>query len=93
MIASYILSRTLVPTLAMYLLRAKQHDNGRSRNPFIRFQQAFERGFERLRNGYRDILSGLVARRAIFIPVFFTDLFVVVPADSVVGRRLLSQHR
>src|SRR5580700_10828602 len=39
MLASYILSRTLVPTLAMYLLRAKQH--GASRNPFSRFQRGF----------------------------------------------------
>src|SRR2546422_9478892 len=49
MLASYFLSRTLVPTLAMYLLKGQQHGGVRSRNPFIRFQQAFERGFERLR--------------------------------------------
>jgi len=82
MIASYILSRTLVPTLAMYLLRAKHHGNGHSRNPFTRFQQAFERGFERLRNGYRGILSGLVARRAIFIPAFLlicSSSFLLIP--------------
>src|SRR5882757_2074184 len=41
MLASYILSRTLVPTLAMYLLRAKQHGAGKSRNPFATFQRAF----------------------------------------------------
>src|SRR5579863_794131 len=52
MLASYILSRTLVPTLAMYLLKAKQHDRASSRNPLVRFQLAFERGFERLRNAY-----------------------------------------
>lgn len=82
MIASYILSRTLVPTLAMYLLRAKHHGNGHSRNPFTRFQQSFERGFERVRNGYRGILSGLVARRAIFIPVFLlicSSSFFLIP--------------
>ena len=50
MLASYILSRTLVPTLAMYLLQAKQHDAGASRNPLVRFQRAFERGFERVRD-------------------------------------------
>ncbi len=70
MIASYILSRTLVPTMAMYLLRAKSHHAGPSRNPFTRFQQAFERNFEKLRRSYQGILILLIARRALFIPGF-----------------------
>jgi multidrug efflux pump subunit AcrB len=69
MIASYILSRTLVPTLAMYLLRAK-HANSRSRNPLVWFQQGFERMFERLRLGYQLLLTTLVYRRFLFVPVF-----------------------
>src|SRR5437868_6595315 len=64
MAASYILSRTLVPTLAMYLLRVKDHSN-RSRNPFVLFQGVFEKGFEALRGAYRGLLSTLVHRRAI----------------------------
>ena len=70
MLASYILSRTLVPTLAMYLLRAKDPNSGRFRNPFVRFQQAFERQFERLRLSYQGLLAGLVRRRNVFIPSF-----------------------
>jgi multidrug efflux pump subunit AcrB len=70
MLASYILSRTLVPTLALYLLRAKNHGASRSRNPLVWFQKAFERGFERVRAGYRTTLTTLVARRIIFVPVF-----------------------
>jgi CzcA family heavy metal efflux pump len=70
MLASYILSRTLVPTLALYLLRAKNHGAARSRNPLVWFQQAFERGFERVRASYRTTLTTLVARRIIFVPVF-----------------------
>jgi len=69
MIASYILSRTLVPTLAMYLLKAKRA-NRKSRNPFVWFQRAFERGFERLRLSYQLLLTTLVYRRFIFTPVF-----------------------
>src|SRR6202035_3697369 len=57
MLASYVLSRTLVPTMAMYLLRAKSHDTRPSRNPLVWFQRGFERGFERLRNSYRDLLT------------------------------------
>src|ERR1700720_1416280 len=49
MLASYLLSRTLVPTLAAYLLKQKEKKTGSSRNPFTRFHQAFERGFERVR--------------------------------------------
>ncbi|MGO9262653.1 MAG: efflux RND transporter permease subunit [Bryobacteraceae bacterium] len=68
MLASYGLSRTLVPTLAKYLLRLQHH--GPSRNPIVLFQRAFERGFERLRDGYQAILAVLVHRRAIFVPLF-----------------------
>src|SRR5258706_11032766 len=70
MLASYILSRTLVPTLAMYLLKAKEQVGGLSRNPFTRFQLAFERGFERFRHRYQILLTTLVHRRLIFVPVF-----------------------
>ena len=42
----------------------------RSRNPFVRLQQAFERGFERLRLAYQRLLTTLVDRRVVFIPVF-----------------------
>jgi len=71
MLASYVLSRTLVPTLAMYLLRARQqHAAGQSRNPFKIFQHAFESGFERLRSSYRALLTILVERRGIFVPTF-----------------------
>ena len=46
MLASYILSRTLVPTLAMYLLKPREENAAPSRNPFTRAQKAFDRGFE-----------------------------------------------
>jgi multidrug efflux pump subunit AcrB len=69
MLASYVLSRTLVPTLAMYLLRQKEHHNA-SRNPFTIFQRGFERGFERVRTQYQAVLTTLVYRRSLFAPVF-----------------------
>jgi CzcA family heavy metal efflux pump len=68
MIASYIFSRTLVPTLAMYLLRHK--NEAPSRNPLVRFQRGFERGFERVRSAYQLLLTRLVLRRKAFIPAF-----------------------
>jgi multidrug efflux pump subunit AcrB len=72
MLASYILSRTLVPTLAMYLLKVKAAHGSRrgSWNPFKLFQQAFERGFERIRLNYQLLLTTFVYRRFIFVPAF-----------------------
>jgi multidrug efflux pump subunit AcrB len=82
MLASYILSRTLVPTLAMYLLKAKQRGQATSRNPLVRLQRAFERGFESLRNAYHSLLKTLVHRRALFVPVFLLSCaaaFLLMP--------------
>jgi multidrug efflux pump subunit AcrB len=70
MLASYFLSRTLVPTMALYLLKAKDHHAAVSRNPFIRFQDSFERGFERLRHSYQRLITTLIRRRVVFVPVF-----------------------
>ena len=75
MLASYLLSRTVVPTMALYLL--KEHDEEQveakrtSRNPFTRFQLGFERGFERFRGGYQSILELCIARPALFMLLFF----------------------
>ena len=70
MLASYVLSRTLVPTLAMYLLKAHDHHSVPSRSLFARFQRGFERQFERVRNGYQGLLGRLVEARLLFVPVF-----------------------
>jgi multidrug efflux pump subunit AcrB len=81
MLASYILSRTLVPTLAMYLLKAKQQSNGKP-GFFTRFQRGFEKGFERLRLSYQLFLTTVVHRRVIFIPAFLgvcLSVFLLVP--------------
>jgi len=70
MIASYIFSRTLVPTLAMYLLKAHEHVQKRSRNPLVLFQRGFNRLFEFTRAQYQAVLTTLVWRRFVFVPVF-----------------------
>ncbi|MFP5249579.1 MAG: efflux RND transporter permease subunit, partial [Acidobacteriota bacterium] len=74
MLASYLLSRTLVPTMAKYLL--KEHDDAEnarkssSRNPWVRFQHAFESGFERMRRSYLRLLTVCVDNAGIFIVLF-----------------------
>jgi multidrug efflux pump subunit AcrB len=82
MLASYILSRTLVPTLAMYLLKAHDHHAALSNSIFARFQRGFERIFEKARSSYTNLLERLVAMRMIFIPVFLvvgTCSFILIP--------------
>src|ERR1700687_1331407 len=67
MLASYILSRTLVPTLAAYLLKEKQKNTGSSRKLFTRFHGAFERVFERVRAAYRGLLIRTISRPGAFV--------------------------
>ena len=58
MIGSYFLSRTLVPTLASFLLQKHEHRPAHARRGFFtRFQRGFERHFERLRHGYAGLLE------------------------------------
>ncbi len=75
MLASYFLSRTVVPTMAKYLLHVHEEDDldrrRQSRNPFVRAQMKFEDGFERTRLGYRDLLIVCLYHRRIFILGFF----------------------
>lgn len=71
MLASYFLSRTIVPTMAKYLLKGHEHDSTekarQSRNPFVRFQILFEHYFEKLRNGYHGVLNLCLHHRAVFL--------------------------
>jgi multidrug efflux pump subunit AcrB len=96
MIGSFILSRTLVPTLAGYLLRmhggaherevmeTHQAEAGvqRPRNPLVRFQRGFERGFEGFRAYYRGLLGMALENRRAFVIGFMAVVllsFLLVP--------------
>jgi CzcA family heavy metal efflux pump len=86
MLWSFILSRTLVPTMAKYLLKPHVHhgEDGppRTRNPLVMFQRAFEARFERIRLGYRGLLVLAMQARAVFLLLFlgFVGLsFLLVP--------------
>jgi multidrug efflux pump subunit AcrB len=91
MLASYLLSRTLVPTLAKYLLAGHVHiaseeaemAAARSRNPLVRFQARFEHGVERMRGWYRGVLDRCLHRRKWFLAGFalisFGSLASLVP--------------
>ena len=81
MLASYMLSRTLVPTMAMYLLKKPAHGQP-ARGVFSRFQQAFEARFERVRAAYQGLLTRLVDLRLVFVPLFLgfcLCVFLLIP--------------
>ncbi len=86
MIWSFILSRTLVPTMAKYLLQPHTHhgEGGLppTRNPLVWFQRGFEARFERVRGGYRDLLTLAMQRRPVFVLGFLGFVgvsFLLVP--------------
>jgi len=75
MLASYLLSRTLVPTMVMYLLRGHEHEDrfkpGRGiMAPLKNFQIGFERRFDRLREAYHGTLLSAIQHRTIFVSCF-----------------------
>ncbi|HEY1576179.1 MAG TPA: efflux RND transporter permease subunit [Terracidiphilus sp.] len=85
MLASYFLSRTIVPTMAKYLLRGQKVGDhaSHSRNVLVRLQQKFEAAFERFRNAYRGVLERCLQHRRAFLLAFFAaclgSLAVIVP--------------
>ncbi|MDY0747979.1 efflux RND transporter permease subunit [Paucibacter sp. R3-3] len=104
MLCSFLLSRTLVPTMAKYLLKPHVHAHEReaTRNPLIRFQRAFEARFERIRGGYRGLLAlavghpktviagfvAVIAVSACLIPFLGSNFF-----PSVDGGQILMHAR
>src|SRR5437763_274162 len=71
MLASYLLSRTLVPTMGMYLLQGHEHDAGKPKTSRLgHFQERFEHGFERLRDSYRELMESVMHHRAAFVSIF-----------------------
>ncbi|MGC1547535.1 MAG: efflux RND transporter permease subunit, partial [Rhodanobacter sp.] len=95
MICSFILSRTLVPTMAMYLLKphaphTDEHGNNaalpRSRNPLVRFQRAFEARFEKVRAGYHGLLDMAMGHRKVFVIGFVGFVLVSMLLVPFLGR-------
>lgn len=95
MISSFILSRTLVPTMAKYLLKPHAahtdlHGNSASlppsRNPLVRFQRGFEDRFERFRAGYRDILELALSNRRKFVIGFMALVLLSSALVPFLGR-------
>ncbi|MDN7910944.1 efflux RND transporter permease subunit [Burkholderia cepacia] len=88
MLASYVLSRTLVPTLAMLLFRPQQASAGpdRSTSRFARIHHAFNEAFERLRAWYIVLLSILLVRRRFYATCFLGFCVLSTGLVFVLGR-------
>ncbi|QJE03489.1 efflux RND transporter permease subunit [Massilia forsythiae] len=85
LVCSFILSRTLVPTMANWLLRAHspvEEHHAVPTNPLQRFQRGFEARFERIRGRYHGMLERAIAGRKLFLPAFAAVValsFLLVP--------------
>jgi multidrug efflux pump subunit AcrB len=99
MVCSFLLSRTLVPTMAKYLLRAlKPHgaEDGNSseprpKNALVRFQQGFDVRFVRLRAGYHDLLALTIEHRRLFVGGFLGFIAVSFLLAPFLGRNFFPQ--
>jgi multidrug efflux pump subunit AcrB len=85
MLASYFLSRTIVPTMAKYLLRGEKEEgkHANSRNPLLSLQKRFEKAFESFRQSYRSLLEICLRHRRAFLIAFFAfclgSLAILIP--------------
>ncbi|NKF24169.1 efflux RND transporter permease subunit [Solimonas marina] len=95
MVCSFILSRTLVPTMSKYLLKphaphTDMHGNNASlppsRNPLVRFQRGFEARFERVRGVYRSLLEFALYHRRVFVPGFMCIVALSLLLVPFLGR-------
>jgi CzcA family heavy metal efflux pump len=96
MIASFILSRTLVPTLSLYLLKPHGH-MAEGDHKLARIQRSFERGFDRVKEQYRNLLAlamtsrrpfvlgflGVVALSMLLFPFLGRDFFPSVDSGQI----------
>ncbi|WP_267395632.1 MULTISPECIES: efflux RND transporter permease subunit [unclassified Sphingomonas] len=94
-IASFILSRTLVPTMAMYLLKPHGHGddhdqhsagNPATRNPLVRFQRGFESRFERIRTSYGGMLERVLAAPKGFVIGFLIVVLLSFGLVPILGQ-------
>src|SRR5579864_4356817 len=87
MLASYVLSRTLVPTMAMYLLKGHHGEEyATGSDIFSQAQRGFARGFDRMRRGYRASLAFCLERAWLFVVLFLVFCVASLSLIPVLGR-------
>ncbi|HEU4623475.1 MAG TPA: efflux RND transporter permease subunit [Steroidobacteraceae bacterium] len=93
MLTSYVLSRTLIPTLAKYWLRTHAEEQAAAREPnaLQRFQKRFEARFEHVRHRYHRALEGALRHRSAFIAVFLGAVFASMLLYPLLGRNFFPE--
>ena len=91
MLASYLLSRTLVPTMARYMLLVRTEEERKertehSRNPLVHMQAKFEDGFERFRKSYHRMLAASIRHQKPFIVCFLAGCVLSFGLVPLVGQ-------
>jgi len=91
MLASYLLSRTLIPTLVMYIMRGHEHRAETPKSIFSRVQRGFERKFEDFRRGYESLLETTLEHRGIFVACFLLFCVLSLGLYSFLGQDFFPQ--
>ncbi len=91
MLASYLLSRTLIPTLVMYIMRGHEHRAETPKSVFGRFQRGFETKFEDFRRGYESLLETTLAHRGLFVVCFLIFCVLSLGLFSFLGQDFFPQ--
>ncbi|MGC2450623.1 MAG: efflux RND transporter permease subunit [Candidatus Sulfotelmatobacter sp.] len=91
MLASYLLSRTLIPTLVMYIMRGHEHRAETPKSVLGRFQRGFERKFEDFRRGYESLLETTLQHRGLFVACFLVFCVLSLGLFSFLGQDFFPQ--
>ena len=91
MLASYLLSRTLIPTLVMYIMRGHEHRAEAPTSYLGRFQRGFERKFEDFRRGYESLLETTLDHRGLFAVCFLIFCVLSLGLYSFLGQDFFPQ--
>jgi len=91
MLASYLLSRTLIPTLVMYIMRGHEHRASGPKTFLGRFQRGFERRFENFRHGYQSMLETTLEHRGVFVTFFLLFCLLSLGLITFLGQDFFPQ--
>jgi len=91
MLASYLLSRTLIPTLVMFIMRGHEHRAAEPKTFIGKFQRGFERGFDRFRAGYQQLLETTLDNRGAFCIYFLIFCVLSLGLVFFLGRDFFPQ--
>jgi CzcA family heavy metal efflux pump len=91
MLASYLLSRTLIPTLVMFIMRGHEHRAEAPKSLMGRFQRGFERKFEDFRRGYERLLETTLEHRGVFVLCFLAFCLLSLGLFMFLGQDFFPQ--